>query len=153
RRTTVARVAGVLGPAFGRLPGDAMHDPVLVDHANEVVAGVGEVEVAVRIEHDAPRRPSRLTKGLSHAQLGGRTFVARVAGRARLRALRHRIAAGVLAARAVGARGALRGLDALFTLHGRVDDAATGHQRDVAVRVDPAQHLVGLVHDHQIAVG
>src|SRR5690606_27054409 len=116
RGPAVAGVAILRHAVDRRDAGHTMHDAVGVDHANQVIAGVGKVQVAVIVEHDAPGRRGRLTKGLSHAHLGGRDLVAGVAGRARQPAELGWIAARPLARGAVGAVGALDRLDTVGAL-------------------------------------
>src|SRR5690606_36631708 len=82
----------------------------------------------------------------------GRNVVALIAGRARLAALGRRIPAGKLARGTVGPVGALDRLLAVGTRTRDIDHALAREQVNVAGLIDHAQDLIGLIHDHQVAL-
>jgi hypothetical protein len=141
RRAAVALVARFAGSVdVGGVPATRCTMPS-VDHPNQVIAGVGEVQIARGVEHDAPGRGGRLAEGLRHSHLGGRDLVARVAGRARACAQnstpdrrRRTCPRGRWGRRGTGP--ARLGTGSRGRSGGGVDDAASGEQLDVAVGVD-----------------
>src|SRR5690606_17695923 len=114
-----------------------------VDAADEVVARVGEVEVAVVVVGDAAAGLGRAAKRLEHAQGQRVAAVGRVAGAARPGAQ-----AGIAGELAAAAR-ARHQLGAFAVAVEGLDHALAGDPLDDAVLADPADDLVGLIQDDQ----